>query len=51
MELGEKVIKCQTEEARPDCVNRKFLEKVLASCHCSPLHLYQYFPEKVHIFL
>ena len=46
--LGEAVTRCQEREAREECVSRRFLEKVLSSCHCSPLHLNQYFPEKVN---
>ena len=47
LELGEAVTGCQEREVREECVSRRFLEKVISSCHCSPLHLNQYLPEKV----
>ena len=45
--LGQEVTKCQTKEARADCVSRRYQEQVLASCHCAPLHIRSQFPQEV----
>ena len=45
--LGEDVIHCQTKEFRPDCLTRKYQEKVLSSCGCAPLSTASYYPAQV----
>ena len=45
--LGQEVTRCQTKEARADCVSRRYQEQVLASCHCAPLHIRSHFPQEV----
>ena len=47
--LGQEVTRCQTKEARADCVSRKYQEQVLASCHCAPLYIRAQFPQEVFI--
>ena len=45
--LGQEVTRCQTREARADCVTRRHRQKILQSCHCAPLYLSQHFPHQV----
>ena len=45
--LGPLVTNCQTEEDRVDCLARRFREKVISSCRCSPYTLTSYFGHKV----
>ena len=45
--LGQEVTRCQTKEARADCVSRRYQEQLLASCHCAPLHIRAHFPQEV----
>ena len=44
--LGQRLTNCQSEENRVDCLTRKYLERVLATCLCVPFSLRsQYSPE------
>ena len=45
--LGEKVTHCQTEEYREDCLSRKYRERVLSQCNCSPFYLRSYYGDQV----
>ena len=45
--LGEEITRCQTREARADCVTRRYREQILQSCHCAPLYIRQHFPHQV----
>ena len=45
--LGEKVTHCQTEEFREDCLSRKYRERVLSQCNCSPFYLRSYYGNQV----
>ena len=45
--LGEKVTHCQTEEYREDCLSRKYRERVLSQCNCSPFYLRSYYGTEV----
>ena len=45
--LGEKVTHCQVEEYREDCLSRKYRERVLSQCICSPFYLRSYYGEDV----
>ena len=39
--LGQEVTRCQTKEARADCVSRRYRQLLTSSCSCLPLHLSQ----------
>ena len=46
--LGEKVTHCQTEEYREDCLSRKYRERVLSQCNCSPFYLRSHYGAEVN---
>ena len=41
--LGQTVTRCQSEEYRVDCEARKYRERVISLCQCSPFHLRSYY--------
>ena len=45
--LGEKVSHCQREEFREDCLSRKYRDRVLSQCNCSPFYLRSYYGNQV----
>ena len=45
--LGEEVTECQQVEEYDKCAARKYRERVLEECHCSPMALKSFFHEKV----
>ena len=45
--LGERVTQCQTGEFRADCLTRKYLARLLETCHCAPLTMTSHDTEKV----
>ena len=47
--LGEKVTQCQMEEYREDCLSRKYRERVLSQCYCSPFYLRSYYGTEVKL--
>ena len=47
VQLGDTVTRCQTVEHKVDCQSRRFKEKVLSQCKCSPFHMRSYYGEQV----
>ena len=45
--LGETTTNCQTEEFRADCLARRYLTKVVETCHCAPFSLSRHYPAQV----
>ena len=45
--LGERTTNCQTGEFRADCLTRKYLVKVVETCHCVPFTISSHYTHKV----
>ena len=47
--LDKTVTHCQMEEYREDCLSRKYRERVLSQCNCSPFYLRSYYGIEVKL--
>ena len=46
--LGERITQCQTGQSRADCLTRKYLARLLETCHCVPLTISSHYTDKVN---
>ena len=45
--LGERTTNCQTGEFRADCLTRKYLTKLVETCHCVPLTIRSHYTDEM----
>ena len=45
--LGQRTTNCQTEEFKADCLTRKYLAKLVETCHCVPFTIRSHFTDEM----